>query len=97
MMVLKLLQFLFMDKPIGGRGHKAPYETVVVRIPRPLEPVVLAMVDSFREEDCTGVFSTVSLAKAVRSARKVLAGKKSARVSLVRLLGLLYLGSEAEL
>ena len=86
-----------MDKPIGGRGHKAPYETVVVRIPRPLESVVVAMVDRFREQDCQAVFSAVSLDEAVDAARKVLSRKKSARVSVSKLLGVLYSGPEVEL
>ena len=86
-----------MDKPVGGRGHIAPYKTVVVRIPRPLEPVVTAMVARFRSEGYRGVFSPILLYTAVVLARKVLSRKKSVRVSVNKLLGVLYPGSEVEL
>jgi hypothetical protein len=38
-----------MTKPIGGRGHKAPYKTTTVRIPIDLKPQVDELVDRFRE------------------------------------------------
>jgi hypothetical protein len=40
-----------MNKPVGGRGHKAPYQTVVVRIPVDLKSQVDELVDRFREND----------------------------------------------
>ena len=38
-----------MNKPIGGRGHKASYQTTVVRIPIDLKLQVNELVNQFRE------------------------------------------------
>lgn len=38
-----------MVKPVGGRGLKAPYETVIVRIPVNVKPQVDKLVQEFRE------------------------------------------------
>lgn len=38
-----------MTKPVGGRGHKAPYRTTVVRIPIDLKLQVDELVNRFRE------------------------------------------------
>jgi hypothetical protein len=43
-----------MVKPVGGRGHTAPYKTMVVRIPVDLYKRVEAMSDEFREDLETG-------------------------------------------
>ena len=40
-----------MSKPVGGRGHKAPYETVIVRIPVDVKPQVEEIVERFRAGD----------------------------------------------
>jgi hypothetical protein len=37
-----------MDKPIGGRGKKAPYETTHVRIPVDLKSQVEKLVEDYR-------------------------------------------------
>jgi hypothetical protein len=47
-----------MVKPVGGRGHTAPYKTMVVRIPVDLYERVEAMTEKFRddlESDITSV------------------------------------------
>ena len=41
-----------MDKPIGGRGRKAPYETTHVRIPVDLKPQVELLIKEFRDNGC---------------------------------------------
>lgn len=41
-----------MDKPVGGRGKKAPYETTHVRVPVDLKPQIEEMVKQYRENDC---------------------------------------------
>ena len=48
-----------MDKPIGGRGKKAPYETTHVRIPVDLKPKVELLVEEFRENGCVLKDNTV--------------------------------------
>jgi hypothetical protein len=39
-----------MVKPVGGRGHTAPYKTMVVRIPVDLQERVEEMVEKFRDD-----------------------------------------------
>jgi hypothetical protein len=39
----------YMNKPIGGRGRKAPYETTHVRIPVNLKTQVELLVEQFRD------------------------------------------------
>lgn len=43
-----------MTKPLGGRGQKAPYETVQVRCPVPIKPEVEALISAFRESVLSG-------------------------------------------
>ena len=43
---------IYMSKPIGGRGRKAPYETTHVRIPVDLKPKVELLVEEFRDNGC---------------------------------------------
>ena len=38
-----------MVKPVGGRGHKAPYTTMVIRIPVDLQERIEIMVEKFRD------------------------------------------------
>jgi hypothetical protein len=38
-----------MNKPVGGRGHKAAYQTTVVRIPIDLKPQIDELVNRFHE------------------------------------------------
>lgn len=39
-----------MTKPVGGRGQKAPYDTVQVRCPVPIKPEVDALIARYREQ-----------------------------------------------
>jgi hypothetical protein len=39
-----------MVKPVGGRGHTAPYKTMVIRIPVDLQEQVEEMVEKFRDD-----------------------------------------------
>lgn len=38
-----------MPKPKGGRGHKAPYQTKLMRIPVPLEQQVNQLVELYQD------------------------------------------------
>jgi len=40
-----------MSKPVGGRGHKAPYQTMTVRIPIDVKEQVEEIVERFRSSD----------------------------------------------
>jgi len=37
-----------MDKPKGGRGKKAPYETTCIRVPVSLKPKIQKMIEDYR-------------------------------------------------
>jgi hypothetical protein len=39
-----------MVKPVGGRGHTAPYKTMVIRIPVDLQERVEEIVEKFRDD-----------------------------------------------
>jgi hypothetical protein len=39
-----------MVKPVGGRGHTAPYKTMVIRIPVDLHERVEEIVEKFRDD-----------------------------------------------
>ena len=56
--VTKLLTTI-MNKPIGGRGKKAPYETTHVRIPVDLKSQVELLVEEFRDNGCVVKDNTV--------------------------------------
>lgn len=40
-----------MAKAVGGRGLKADYETVIMRVPLNLKPIVVAVIDKFHSAD----------------------------------------------
>lgn len=40
-----------MSKPVGGRGHKAPYQTITVRIPLDIRSQVDEIAERFRAND----------------------------------------------
>ena len=39
-----------MNKPVGGRGKRAPYQTIIIRIPIDLKPQIDELVNRFRED-----------------------------------------------
>ena len=40
-----------MSKPVGGRGHKAPYQTMTIRIPIDVKQQVEEIVERFRSSN----------------------------------------------
>ena len=40
-----------MSKPVGGRGHKAPYQTITIRIPIDVKEQVEEIVERFRDDN----------------------------------------------
>jgi len=80
----------------GGRGKKAPYETLVIRVPLPLAPSVEKQIESYREFIVSGTQPSedrvVSREEAVAHAKEILKQKKSAKQSLEKLLQVLYGG-----
>lgn len=86
-----------MSKPVGGRGQKAPYETTHVRVPVPIKPDVERLIDQFKEGISRETENSLtSIDDAVAIAKGVLLSKKSARVSMQKLLTAIY-GQNVEL
>lgn len=86
----------------GGRGKQAPYQSTHIRVPEPLKDVLQAICDRYREtldiEQALACDTTVSdkpvnlltRSDAVELATKILGQKKSAKVSLSKLLSAIY-------
>ena len=98
-------------KPKGGRGHKAPYKTKIMRVPEPIAYRLEELCDIYRQASLQGnwdgidgdlLVSTTPLDRldknqAMEEAKKILKQKKSARVSLEKLLQVLYGNDEIKL
>lgn len=92
-----------MNKPIGGRGKKAPYQTVVIRVPEVLFSKVNTLIEEYRKSllDETSTQSkevdlvnsdrcTYQKSEAIEKAKEILNQKQSAKKSLKNLLQVLY-------
>lgn len=101
-----------MNKPVGGRGQKAPYKTTIIRVPEPIAPRIRREIEMYRnlelngkahsnelkEIDLNGTESSyVTKSIALENANRILTHKKSARESLQKLLQVLYDDSEIKL
>lgn len=93
-----------MSRPVGGRGYKG-VGTVHIRIPLPIEDKVRKLVNEFYEDPKNQqetregdklVNKLPSLEEIVPIAQEVLSQKKSARLSLSKLLEKIY-GREIKL
>lgn len=87
------------NKPKGGRGKVAPYQTVTVRIPLPIKDCVDKLSDDYRESQIIPIIhainkiesSTIPLEEAILKAQEILDDKKaSKKVSFQRLLKAIY-------
>jgi hypothetical protein len=86
-----------MNKPVGGRGVKAPYETTHVRVPLPIKADIERLIDQFKVgSKAEAGNSLTGIDEAVVIAKSILINKKSARVSMQKLLTALY-GQNVEL
>lgn len=90
----------------GGRGLKAPYESTHVRVPVPLKAKVEGMIASYKESlDVEVAVSSLvkpenpltdnpenllTVNEAIEIATKILGQKKSAKISLSKLLSAIY-------
>jgi hypothetical protein len=75
----------------GGRGRKAPYTTTHVRVPEPMKKEVERLIAMFHE----GIINApekplTTLGEATAIAQNILLQKKSAKVSMEKLLTALY-------
>lgn len=78
----------------GGRGVKAPYDTVHVRIPLPIKAEVERLSQAYKESVVNGEIKEseehLTYEDAVELAKEILKSKKSARVSIEKLLTGIY-------
>ena len=87
---------LEMNRPKGGRGHRVPYASRTIRVPDPIRDRVEQLIQDFYNEPTAKGGLTQTLPEALEAAETVLKGKKGARESIKRLLGILY-GTEVNL
>ena len=93
---------LYMIKPTGGRGKRAPYETTHIRVPVPIKWKVEKLIDDYRAEVIDGkppenpssipTISIVppSLEDALIYADQLLRAKKSKTEAIKKLLTYIY-------
>lgn len=80
-----------MSKPKGGRGIKAPYETTHLRVPVPIKPELERLIERYKEQGDTSSENLLTgLDEAVITAKSILKQKKSAKISLEKLLTAIY-------
>ena len=89
--------------PKGGRAKKAPYRTIIKRIPEDLELEIDDLIHSYRCKVIQGIdrprntdqpasFAMKSYNDAIDAAREILKKKKGAAESIANLLQVLYGG-----
>lgn len=94
-----------MNMPVGGRGKKAPYKTVVVRVPEPIVETVEKLANDYRDAVLAGK-STDEFVKVMTddecyrnslryddvkvAIADILKMKKSAKISMEKLLQVLF-------
>ena len=83
-----------MNKPVGGRGQKAPYETRVMRVPEPIADIVQSLIDGYRNQvldnnsngnSSNEAVKILTLNELIVLAKSVLRSKKSAKHSFILL------------
>ena len=80
-----------MSKPLGGRGKKATYATTHIRVPEPIKADVQSLISRFHDDYSNDSTKLVTgLSEAIVAAKAILSQKKSARVSMEKLLTALY-------
>jgi hypothetical protein len=83
-----------MNKPLGGRGKKAPYETTHLRIPVPIKADIEKLIDNYRLSVIDGIEfqdnGLMSVEDAKLLTRKLIKAKTSKIDTLVKLLTSIY-------
>lgn len=85
-----------MTKPVGGRGHKAPYETTHLRIPVPLKPDIEKLIENYRLLVVDGIEietekdSLLPLEDAIEMCRRMVKARKSKLDDFSKLLTAIY-------
>jgi hypothetical protein len=83
-----------MNKPLGGRGKKAPYETTHLRIPVPIKTDIEKLIENYRLSVIDGIESNdnglMSVEDAKLLTRKLIKSKTSKIDTLIKLLTSIY-------
>lgn len=83
-----------MIKPKGGRGKKAPYSSVTVRVPEELKAKVEELVEAYRQFILEGIEvepeGTVSIGEAKAIAKELLASRSTRKDIAVKLITSIY-------
>ncbi len=83
----------------GGRGKKAPYKTVIVRVPVPIVAMVQQMIDGYRltgnVPELTNTNHLPSKDDLIAKSEQIIKSKKSARQSLEKLINYIYSESDS--
>lgn len=75
----------------GGRGVRAPYESITMRVPVPIKDKVQKMVDDYRNNiDDEKNDEVLNYDIAIQLAQEILNQKKGAKISLQKLLTAIY-------
>jgi hypothetical protein len=85
---------MIMTKPIGGRGHRAPYQTTHLRVPLPLKSAIEAMIDDYRAVVIDGEppapAAVPPLEESLEMVQKLLRAKTSKTETIKKLLEFIY-------
>lgn len=83
-----------MNKPLGGRGKKAPYETTHLRIPVPIKTDIEKLIENYRLSVIDGIETRddhlMSVEDAKLLTRKLIKSKISKIDTLTKLLTSIY-------
>lgn len=83
-----------MIKPKGGRGKKAPYSSVTVRVPEELKSKVEEIVEAYRQYILEGIETQVNsllpIDDAKELAKKLLAGRSTRKDLAIKLITSIY-------
>jgi len=74
----------------GGRGVKAPYDSITMRVPMPIKDKVQQMVDDYRNNQDINSDEILDINTVVDLARDILSQKKNAKTSLQKLIKSIY-------
>lgn len=74
----------------GGRGLRASYETTHVRVPLPVKDIIEKIANQYRDTEEIPDLNFLNSSDVIELARRILKHKKSARISLEKLLKSIY-------
>lgn len=82
-----------MNKPVGGRGKVAPYQTTHIRVPLPIKDRVQELIENYRQSldgEVSSQDDRMTVEKAKKLAIKLLRSKTSKAETVAKLLTSIY-------